>query len=125
MYRTKLGLVCFIATHARIVFMVVPIYIAEISPKQKRGRLVSVNFLAMPVGFLVCPVASQVPQFTLSHHLTMLLPLVGRGRHERCVAECDWWMEDCPRAHVCVWRGTCMWNALPARNTKVCRNVEI
>lgn len=37
----------------RIVYMVVPIYIAEISPKQKRGRLVSLNFLAMPVGFLV------------------------------------------------------------------------
>ncbi len=44
----------------RIVYLVVPIYIAEISPKQRRGVLVSVNFLAMPVGFLVGAIKTPI-----------------------------------------------------------------
>jgi len=36
-----------------ILYMVLPVYIAEISPKKLRGRLVSFNFIALTSGLLV------------------------------------------------------------------------
>lgn len=44
--------VCVCVVH-RVLFMVVPVYIAELSPKRIRGRLVSFTALALSGGTLV------------------------------------------------------------------------
>ena len=36
-----------------ILYVVVPVYIAEISPKKLRGRLMAFNFIALGSGLLV------------------------------------------------------------------------
>ena len=41
-------------TMCSILYMVVPVYIAEISPKKLRGRLMAFNSIALTSGFLVC-----------------------------------------------------------------------
>jgi len=50
-----------------ILFMVVPVYIAEISPKKLRGRFVSFNSVALSSGLLVRiqPLLTRLAKFCI------------------------------------------------------------
>ena len=99
-----------------------PVYNAELAPKALRGRLVSLNQLAITAGIMVRLLGRSHISYT---HISLKHSPLGKLPHKLGVCHFLCWLESVTGYPMYLWFHPNHWHVLPARDTKVGSQIDL
>lgn len=92
-----------------------PVYNAELAPKTLRGRLVSLNQLAITAGIMVSETSKPTNKQMVTHTYMCIL---GELPYQPCLQHLLRWLESVSGNTGSLWLHSHLWHDLSSRNTK-------